>query len=257
MNGNRNNADNVQWVLHTMTTRLLSENMGVSEPRDGADRRLRSRFCQEGWMRYQLVEKKELLAILTRLLAFLWLSGSIWVNTIPEASSRFLSQPFCNNCWPISGEYWETCTEYNFSAAVGRCGWKSDSLLNVSAVPCLQCIKVTHSLYPCQGDEGDACSTHQWWDVWFHPWRIWQNNRLWWLIHCNRRPSIGGDEFSALSDSPVVLNSLKFLGSWYPVRGNEAADWGSHSDSFRLVKNHKGWLHVFFGCLDLTQSKGS
>lgn len=189
-------------------------------------RRLRIRFCREGWMWYQHAEKKELLAILIHLFAFLWLSGSIWVNTIPEASSRFLSQPFCNNCWPISGGYWETCMEYNFSAAMGRCCRKSSSLLNVSAIPSLQRIKVTHSLYLCQEDEGNAFSTHQWWDVWFHPWRIWQNNRLWWLIHCNRRLSIGGDEFSALSDSPVVPYSLKFLGSWYTVRGNKVADLG-------------------------------
>lgn len=42
-------------------------------------------------MWYQHAEKKELLAILSHLFAFLWLSGSIRVNTIPEASSRFLS----------------------------------------------------------------------------------------------------------------------------------------------------------------------
>lgn len=35
MNGNRVNADNIRRALDTMTTRLLSENTGVSEVRDG------------------------------------------------------------------------------------------------------------------------------------------------------------------------------------------------------------------------------
>lgn len=213
-----------------MTTQLLSENMEVTEPRDGE---------------HSLIQKVKHLIFVMK--------GGCEINTRRRKSCYpfwFISLLFSDSVVPFGlirssklpadsyldsfvitadlsvGNIERHAWSIIFQQPRGRWCWKGSSLLNVSALPSLRRIKAARSLYPCQEDEGNACSTHQWWDVWFHPWRMWQSNRLWWLIHCNRRPSIGGDEFAALSDSPVVRHSLKFLGSWCTVRGNEAADLG-------------------------------